>query len=196
MKPLIKNKRGQFAEHPIVTNIMMMLIIMFFILIFFVMYYIYSLIAPPASYIINDVANIVQGEADNSDGNLSLAANLTISSANRAIQTNIQWFSYGILLAGILAFIIVAFFVRAYPFLMIYWIIFGIIIVVVSIFMSIGYSDIRVGDDYLGAAYQSWTGNDYIMQYLPYIASAFFLITGTILFLVISTKDIPQEAYL
>lgn len=174
-----------------------MLVVFIFILVLVVMmvgYFIYALVAPVGLFVLNDANNIIQQTLPSED-NISTYSNLTFGAANSALQTNMEWISYGVLFMMLIAFCFCAFFVRTYPFFIIIWIAFIVVLVFCAIILSYTYNDIKSGDGYLSQAYLSWEGSDFLLSYLPMIIAALGLAGGLILYIV-PTKDEQSEVLL
>lgn len=180
------NKKG--LENQIIMLFVMMGVLMAIILAYFA----YSLVAPPLTHTV-DTANTVFQSALPVQNNLSTYGNLTFGSVNQTIQVNMEWISYGALIMMLLAFVFVSLFVRTYPFLLIFWILFIIIMVFCSFYLTVTYQNVSSGGGYLGDSYHSWQVNDFIMGYQTQLVVAFGLISGVILF-ILATRDNEAEA--
>lgn len=184
-------KRGQTA---IIKPTILILILIILIGTMIIGYFLYSIFSPIGLFILNDATNILQDSAAD-DGNLSATTNITFGAVNRTVQ-NIEWISYALLFGFIFVFIVVAFFVRSYPFLIVFWIGFCIILVFCSIYLSVTYEDIRNADGYLRAAFDEWAVNDYLMRHLPHFTIAFTMLTGIVLFAINSLKTDTESSTL
>jgi hypothetical protein len=129
-------------------------------------------------------------EASTNETNLTQQAQIT-SDLNMGLQ-NLEWISYGLLFAMVMVFLLTAWMTKTYPFLIVFWIIFMIAIVFVSIYISSSYSDLATGNDFVAEAYQSWEGTNYLMEYLPFLLTFLGFLGGIILF-VIATRESEAE---
>lgn len=178
----MRSKRG------ISDNIVMILIIMAIFIIIIVAYFVYSLAAPQVVYLANQANGILQTTAvDTGNGNLSRSMNMTIGASVNALN-NLEWMSYFLFIGLLIALIFLAFFVRSYPFLIVIWIVFIIIIAFCSIYFSVVYADLR-NDGTLGAAYKDWQFNDFLLQNMPYLIVGFGMAGGIFLFVIVRTDD-------
>lgn len=188
-------KKRNMNKKGLAGQVLAIIIVMVVFMVMIVGYFFYAMIAPVAVYVVQDASNMVQGAVDGTqDGNLSLAANVTFGATSRTLG-NLEWISYSIFIGMLFVLIFFCFFVRTYPFLIIFWILFIILMAFASIYMAITYNDVRSGDSYISAAYQSWEFNDYLLQYLPYPVVAFGLAGGIVLF-ILASRDEQAEVLL
>lgn len=179
-------KRG-FAPQILTVLFIMLLLIMGLVI-----YFLYGLIAPVASYTINDITNELVG-IPNTD-NVSTYLNYTFGSANQIVQ-NTEWITYGILTCAFIVFLVMCYYVRTYPVLIFIWLLVGLVLIFTGMLLSESYSTIINDGGYLTSAYASWQGNDIIMQNLPLILGGFILLGGIIMFALI-TRDKDEELLL
>ena len=123
------NKRGLFDQ---MEKIVLLLTILGVIILVFI---IIALISPPLLDATSTIAGAILS-TDDPIVNDSLA--ISVVPINTGIQ-NLRWIGYSLLIFPILGFLMLSYFVRFYPMMIIFWI-FGIIILVIcAIFFSSGY---------------------------------------------------------
>lgn len=152
-----------------------------------VAFYVMSLASPIISTTITDTKNLV-AEAAIGDNNMSSAVNATVVPTAEATTGVMDWFAYILLIFTFIVYLFMAYYVKTYPFLIVFWIILIIALSVVSFFMTSSYMDLSSGSDSLATAYRASTTNDYMMRYLPHIFITFGLVGGFILF-VLAPKE-------
>lgn len=153
-----------------------------------VAYFAWVLIAPLGVGIFNDVSNNLIISTHNETSNELTNA---VTPQIRGLQNTfaqLEWFSYGLLIAGFLGFVIFAYYVRTYPFLAFIWIFFVIIFGIMAMFLSNTYQELRVDSDTITAR---WEADSFILQNFPAIIVSCGIFLGVILF-IIPSKD--QEA--
>lgn len=176
LENLIDNKKGQIG-----TQVVWMFVLMGLVAMLLVGYFIYALIAPMFSSYENTLVNSFQGAAKNTGSSIIVnATNMTAGAIDRTIQPNIQWISYGVLIMMFVAFVACMYFVRFYPFMVIFWLLFCIVIIFSSLYLSISYQNIAGS---LPEVYRAWAGNDYLITYMPYITVTFSIIGGIFIFM-------------
>ena len=156
-------------------------------------YFFYSLMYP----VFLNTSNIVTVQTQNAfagNSNLTDAVNKTFVAGNNALQGT-KWLSYGLLFGFLMGFGLCCFYVRTYPFLLVFWIVFGIILIFVSIYLTASYDSIKSQSSDLNAMYTANASNDFLMEYLPQLVTGFMLLGGIILFSLIS-KDPEAQGYL
>lgn len=148
----------------------------------------WSVIAPSATSIITDItSDLKQAGTNSGDNNLSNALNVPLDAVKNTAD-NFAWVTYLIFIVSLLGFLVLCFYVRSYPFLIVFWI-FGIIVmVVISLFITNAYQDTIAGEDYVSVASRAWTTNHYLMSNLPIIITGIGIIGGIILFALISRE--------
>lgn len=184
------DKQGQFNQ------IMIVLIMAGILAAIIVFFYVYTLVQPVITKTTGEVNTIVNGIAgtDNADNaNITAAVNVATSPVE-GINNVLSWFGYFMFFGMLIAFLIIAFNVRASPYLGFFWI--GIIacLALLSMWLSNSYEEIKVGDAYIRAAYEANGVSDFLMSYLPHLVVAFGLIGGLLLFLLISINN-DAEAF-
>lgn len=171
------NNRGQTKN--IFLGIFVMALFFIFIVIGF---YIYGLSAPIVGSVVNTATDeLVTASSD--DSAIFNATNSTFVKVNEGVQFNLEWVSYAIFIVLIFSFLIIAFFVRSYPWLVVVWL--GIVIIMVysSILMADSYQDLASSGGLVGEAYQNWQQQDFLFNYYPTIIGTLGLIGGVVLFI-------------
>lgn len=175
------NKRGNFMMG--VYIILVMLIVFGAVMIF---YYAWSLAGPIIQDLGQEVSNeIIKATGNETANNLSESATVAFGSARTSLGI-LQTVTILFFFVMILGFIIMAFFVRSYPFLLFVWIIGIIILVFVSIFLSASYEELKSTDGYLREVYASWGMNDFILSNLPAIFSIIGAMGALVMLFVLS----------
>jgi hypothetical protein len=177
------NNKGQLGA-------ILIVFVMFIVLVgIVVVYYFASLALPPiASSIQTTTDAMEQASADSDIPAMTNITQTTFGNVNDAVQ-NMRWFTYAMFIFMFVGFLMSAVFVRAHPVMIIVWIGFVLTLILVSIYMASSYNSIRNGSDYLASSYQSWTTNDYILQYLPIIVTVMGFVGGIFLFVLVSTDS-------
>lgn len=170
-------------------GVFIMLGVVFFIMILF---YLFGLIGPQISDALSSTTEIFQDLAanDTSTPGLNKSVELTFDNAIGPSIQNLQWFSYTLLIFLMLGFFFLAFWIRAYPFLIIFWIGGIVVLIMASLFMSSAYNDMR--DDPSFPVYKQWKTNDFILSNLPHIFTAIGFVGGFILFILASRESTAE----
>jgi F0F1-type ATP synthase assembly protein I len=149
-------------------------------------FWVWSLMAPVTTELIDDTSGIILNQARNtSDGNLSNAANLAITPLRNTVA-NFEWITYAVLFGCFCGFFVFCFAVRAYPFLIVFWIIGMVLLTLMSIWLSSAYENVTSGSDYFTTATTSWATSHYILSNLPIFMISITLLGGIILFVIVS----------
>ena len=168
----------------------MAVVLVSLILVFFV----FQLIGPPLVSVVQTSNTIIQESlASSGDGNLTAAGEASFQPAADSLN-NFEWISYTIFIVLILTWLIMCFYVRTYPFLMVIWILLVIVLVALSLYLSVVYQDLRL-DPTLGTYYQSWENTDYFLQFLPAIVVIVGIIGGIIMFAILSRDNEAELGY-
>lgn len=180
---IIKSKKGLIDQFDKVVKMLSILgiIVAVFIIV--------ALISPP---IVDSVTRISDALVDTSSSNpdVQTAINITVPPFAAAVS-NLQWIGYALLIFPFLSFLVLAYFVRIYPAVVIFWIIGIMVLIIVSIFFSSGYVN-TIGNQEL---YSNFQTNDFILSNLPWIMTVMGFFGGTILFILIPRdQDLISEA--
>jgi hypothetical protein len=84
----------------------------------------------------------------------------------------------------VIGFIMVAYYVRTYPFLAFFWAGGMVITTIIAMIMSNAYEQAKTGD--LAQFYNTWGTNDLLMSYLPHIMAVVTIVGGIVLFVLVS----------
>lgn len=193
MRKLLMNKKTLMNDKRGLSGQIMAIIIMAIVLILIMLIvFIGQLVLPPLVSSVQDTSSIVQ-TAFQSSGNQDLiaAGDASFVPASQSLN-NLEWVSYTMFVILFLVFLIMCFYVRTYPFLLVIWIILIVILLIVSIYLAVVYQDLRVSPG-LDTYYQSWENTDFFLRYLPGIILIMGVVGGIIMF-VISSRE--QEAEL
>lgn len=114
------------------------------------------------------------------------------SSFQPAIQAtnNFEWITYTILIFMFIIFIVMCFYVRTYPFLIVVWILMILLLLFASLYLTVSYQEISV-DSTLSGYYDSWENSNFLLKNLPVIILMVGVIGGIIMFILASRE---QEA--
>jgi glucan phosphoethanolaminetransferase (alkaline phosphatase superfamily) len=177
------NKKGLYKE--LAITVILALVIGGFMILF----WIYSMVAPVLSKTSGDVTSAINSAAvQTGDNNMTSAI-----STSTGIVTNttpiLKWIGYFALIFLFLGFIMIAFYVRTYPFLAFIWIGAIILLTVMAMILSNAYIQSYNTSDYLASAYGSFAANDYLMRYLPHIFAGFGILGGIVLFVLAGKEE-------
>lgn len=164
----------------------MLLLIMGVVLVMIVLgLFFWQLVGPPLVSTAQTANGIVVDVfANSNDQNLITAGESSFTPAGETLN-NLEWVSYTLFTLLFLTFIIMCFFVRVYPFLIIFWIIIVTVVFISSLYLTVAYQDMRT-DTSLG--YQSWENSDFMTKNLPVVI--FFVgISGGIVMYIIASKN-------
>lgn len=178
----MKNKKGFFNQLAIVVILAVVLIC----IILFA--WVGGIIGPIISTTGNDVSNSLH-EATLNDPDLSNASDTAFIPANEGLQ-NSEWIVYFFIIILFLTFIIMAFYVRTYPFLAFIWIGIIIVLAMISIYLSNAYQEIA-SDGTMNL--QSWENTHFLLSNLPQIVVIIGIIGGIAMF-ILSSREQEAEA--
>lgn len=183
----MNNKKG--LGNQIMLLIVMAIVLIGLILIMFV----WGMLGPPLQATLSDSNTIIQETfASSQDANLISAGQTSFGNATEGVTNNLEWVSYTMFILMFLVFLIMAFYVRTYPFLLVIWIILIVLMFFGSIYLTVVYQDLRA-DATLGAYYQSWENTDFILQNLPIITLMVGIIGGIIMFMLASRNQEVEQ---
>lgn len=177
------NKKGLVAQ--IFTVLIIFLALMGIVIIYVFIGFFTPLFANSFSQISDEL--VIAGEGTSG---LNSSVRAVVLPVNEGIQ-NLQWLSYTLLIFLFFGFCVLCFFVRTYPFLMLFWIFFVLVLVICGVFLSHSYNQVNQ-DSQLGAIYQRWGTNHLIMSHLPHIITVMGFMGGSILFFV-ATRDSASD---
>jgi hypothetical protein len=181
------DKKGQ------VNGILVVLIMAGLLIGIVVLYYLYALAMPLFTGISAEAIGIVNevGGTSNADEANITEAITTVTTPISSSMHILSWFGYLIFIGLLIAFLIIAFNIRTHPYLSVFWILIIVALVITSMFMANSYEELKQ-DSYLAGQYNANPTNDFIILHLPHIVSAFGLISGLILFILV-TRDPEME---
>jgi len=183
------DKKGLGAG--LITVIVMVVILVFLMLIFFA----WSLTGPLLTSLIGEVSGDItdvmnQAPAPTPETNLTQINEVTNVVFNDSVQ-QLEWITYAIFGAVILTFLVMAYYVRTYPFMLGIWIVTIILLVFLSLFMTYTYEQTKQ-DAYLNGIYSTWATNDFIISNMPIIILILGVLGGIFMFAVV-TRDSEYE---
>lgn len=181
------NNRGLFNQ------ILIVLVLAIALGTVFLLYFVWVLTAP----IVVDLTgmatqSIVNATNNQPDGNLTFASQNSFPIAERSAN-HLEWIGFFVLIALLMGFLMIAFYVRTYPFLAWVWILVILIMVFIGILLSVSYTNLKESSSYLNNVYSNWETDNFILSYLPHLITGFGLLGGIILFM-LATKDPEAEA--
>lgn len=187
-KRLIRFPRDKTLDKRGITyQIMIVLGIAIFFIILMVGYFVWSLAAPIASGIFGTTTNTFLTATHNeTPNNLSNVATPFITNGQNTVA-NLKWLGYGMLIAGIICFMIFAYSIRTYPFFLFIWIFFVLMFAAIGMYVSNIYQSVP-----LTPLTSGWTMDSFIMTNLPAIIVSGGIFLGILLF-IIPTRDPAME---
>lgn len=182
MRSLVKNKKGQMQ----VANKIMIIVVMAIVLIMLVLgFFLFQLVGPPLVSTLQDASGTIS-ETMQQSGDETLQ-NASASSFEPALQSmnNLEWLSYTLFIVMFFNWIIMCFFVRSHPFLLIIWIVLMIIMIALSIYLAVVYQDMRTSPG-MAEYYQSWENTDFMLKNLPIVMTILGIVGGIVMFTLVS----------
>jgi hypothetical protein len=182
-----KNKRGE--ANP--GGQIVLLLVMGVVLVLLVLsLFLWQLVGPPLVSTIQTAGTIsTQAFQSTQDADIISAGASSITPAVDSLN-NLEWVSYTLFTLLFLTFIIMCFFVRVYPFLVVFWIIIVVILFIASLYLTTTYQDMRT-DPSLG--YTSWENTDFMLRNLPVLIFVVGLVGGIVMY-IIASKDKEIDA--
>lgn len=119
---------------------------------------------------------------------LSNATNIA-ADVSDSIVGSAQIVSYFLFAGLFMGFLVVCYYVRTYKWLAVAWIGLMAFLVFISMIMSNAYQEAYTTSSDLQAFYNTWGTSNFIMQYLPYITLVLGMLSGIVLFVLISTDS-------
>lgn len=174
------NKRGLLNEVWIV-------LILFFVAIALVFgYTLFSVAAPVLVGEGKSVTSIIStnfGAGDNTTlGNATVVSVQTANGFLGMVELSVYLIFFGMLIG----YFAVCYYVRTYKWLAVVWMMLIVALVVISMILSNTYQITANSNTDLAAFYQTWGTNDFLMNYLPIIVAGLGIISGIILFTIMS----------
>src|SRR3990167_3812375 len=156
--------------------------------------YVFSLLAPLITSTSSEIKSIVVDATNKpEDANLSNSLNVGITAVDDTIQS-LKWISYTYIIALFMGFLLMAYYVRTYPFLIVFWIIIIFALTFLSMILSNSYQEFATSsNDLFGNAYASFGVNDFLMRNLPQMTVMFGIVGGIFLF-ILASRDSEAEA--
>lgn len=182
---MVKNKKGLIDQITIV--LIMAVALAFIILVFWAGSMVLPVLIGTGKQVTNQMQITVQQNNPNSD--IANATSVSTSTANGILGIG-ETIVYIALLVLFVGFIMLAFYVRTYPFLAFFWVFIIIALVFMSMFVSNAYLTASQGD--LKNFYSDWGSNDFLMSNLPIIVAVVGVFGGIFLF-VLASKEPESE---
>ena len=186
-----KNKKGQMQLAGKIWLIIIMAIVLIMLILGF---FLYQLVGPPLVSTLQDASGTISGTMQQSgDQNLQ---NASAASFEPALQStnNMEWLGYTLFIVMFFTWIIMCFYVRSHPYLMLIWIVLVIIMVVLSIYLAVVYQDLRTSPG-LADYYQSWENTDFMLKNLPIIVTILGIGGGIVMFILASREPEAEGNY-
>lgn len=139
----------------------------------------------------NSVTDIIQTDLANSGIEPLQNASTVPAETVKGVLGVVELVLYFMFLGLIIGFVLIAYYVRSYPFLAWFWAGAMVIIVIMAMIMSNAYEQAKNEPD-LQSFYLTWGSNDLLMSYLPHIILSIGILGGIILFVLIS-RDSESE---
>lgn len=176
----------------ILNNILVVLIVIIAVIFIVAVFSLASIILPIITGEGIESARIIQSSiASAGNSGLTNASNVA-TETTVSVLGNVELLVYFFFLGLILGYMMIAYYVRSYPYLAFLWIGFMILVVIISMFMSNAYELAR-NDSQVQDYYSTWGTNDFLMSYLPIIMTVIMIIGGILLFGIISTSDTESK---
>lgn len=180
-----KNKRG------IVDQIMMVMILAVVIVIVILVFWAGSMVLPVMVGAGGTLINQMSSSADTTgDSALKNATNTSLSIASSTLGI-VETLVYIALVMMFIGYLIMAYYVRSYPFLAFFWVFIIIGLTFLSLFITNSYTTARDTTP-LSSYYTTWGGNDLLMSNLPVIVVVVGVFGGIFLF-ILASKDPESE---
>lgn len=184
-----KNKKGLVKE-------IMIVIILFIVVVVLVSgYWIVSMVGPVIVGEGSAVAHQIQTSISANSPNTSLDnASQIVTSTTINVLGTFEILVYFGLMGMIIGFMLMAYYVRTYPFLAVFWVFMIIFLAFFAMLISNSYQQASTSGN-LNTFYTNWGTNNFLMTYLPHIV-VFFGVIGGILLFVLASKDPESETQL
>ena len=171
----------------LVQQIMIIIILFIVAVVIIAGYWMVSMVGPIVVGEGSNVANQIQSaisSAEPAGSGLTNASSVATSAVTDVLGV-FELITYFIFIGVIIGYILVAFYVRTYPFLIGFWIFIMVALVVIAMIVSNSYQ-LASTDANLSAFYSRWGTNDLLMNYLPHVVAIFGMVTTIMLFVLIS----------
>lgn len=182
------NKKGELTQN-------IMLIVFFAVIVGILIAFAWGgmILMPILQDSVGETTTILQQTASETQDEQIINASEVALYPVENINYQLEWITFALFSILLLTLLIMCFYVRAYPFLMFIWIFLIIALVFVSLFLTIGYQDLREGE--LGSIYKSWETSDFYLTYLPHIIFVIGIIGGVIMFVLSGNQPEQQGVY-
>lgn len=149
-----------------------------------------AVVLPILTPTLHDVGSITTEALHSAnDPAITQATDASIVPATETLN-NMEWISYTLMILMFMAFLVMCFYVRTYPFLIWIWIIMIVVMIFVSIYLTVAYQNLR-NDPMLGSYYKEWGNTDFVLRNLPIVIFVLGVVGGIIMFMI--PKDTATE---
>lgn len=179
---MLKNKRG------VVQQIMSVLIIIVVLVVVIVMFWGGSILLPLFAGMGGETITQINNAVNTQSPNSELAnATITATSIGTGVIGIMEYMVYFALIIMFVGFMILAYYVRSYPFLSFFWVLMIIALTFLSMILSNAYITASL-QPATASYYSTWGSNNFIMENLPYVVVFVGIIGGIILFVLASRE--------
>lgn len=182
---MLRTRGGLNLNRKGLTGALITVLLMILVLVFIIILYAFVSFTGPVLTYTTTLATDTLASVDAPGTALTNATETVFVPVNEGLG-NLEWLSYFLLIIMVIGFMMLCFFVRTYPFLIIFWLLFVTVIVFSTIYISSAYEDLSSSNDDIGNAYRNWETNNFLLAYLPGITSAIGFLGGIVLFILAS----------
>lgn len=178
------NKKGLLNE-------IWIIIILFIVLLVIIGgFWIVATVGPLVTGLGKQVTGTIQTGVHENDngGHLENATIVAVTMTNNMLGI-VESIVYLMFIGIMIGYLAVCYYVRSAKWLSFVWILLMIAVVFICYIVSTAYQQAYAGSSDMLSFYQTWGTNHFIMTYLPYIAGIFGILSGIILFVIISTDS-------
>lgn len=183
------NRKGELAEQ--FTFILMMVAVLALIIAIIALV---GLAAPPVigegKVAINQIQTAIH--TNNPGSSLENSSSVATQAVYQGLGA-MEILSYLMFIGLFVGYLIIAYYVRTYPYLAFVWIGLVVILVMLSIFISIAYQNAKATTTDLNNFYTSWGTNDFLLSHLPELATVLGLISMVLLFAIRGSEPQTEE---
>jgi uncharacterized protein (UPF0333 family) len=193
LKKHLNLHKGKMRKKGQVNQIMILVILTLVIVGIMGIFWMYSMVAPIVSQTAGTLTDelVIATAGMENEGNMSGAVRESAGIVTNSLPL-LNYIGYFMFFMLILGFFLMAFFVRTYPFLIIFWIGLIFLLVLVALIMSNAYQ-VAADTGEFSSAYSSFTMNDYVMRYLPHMIAVTGIFGGIILFVLVTKDPVAEE---
>lgn len=182
-----KNKKGLINEIYIV--IILFIVIVVLICGFWIVATAGPLIVGEGKYLTETIQDAAGSTEP--DGALDNSTEVSVGVANSFLGV-VEFIIYAFFLGFLIGFVALCYYVRTYKWLAMVWVCLIIAAVFISFIISNAYQQASTSSTDLAEYYNTWGTSSFLMVNLPYIVAVFGVISGIVLFSIISTDSEEQ----